>query len=401
MFGGQILIFGQSVSPLIVLLIVALAFVLIGYALGASFSTRWMRSTDEQGQKKGQRPAFLKGISSMLAQDTDKAIAELTQAVELDSETVETYIALGHLYRSKGIFDRAISLRQSIIARPRLAPGLKIQALYDLGVDYRMGGFLSRAIETFEQVLAEDGHHQAALRDLVQVYEEIQDWDQALEAQKRLDKLTGRSNPTVLAHLHTERGKGHLAAGDQAEAKASFKKALSLDKNSVPALLALGDLFLAQGEVKTALQTWRRIAAAAPRLAYMALERVIERDWTGREAEAVEEFIEALAAESKDPWVQFLAARHLAARGKEKETVAALRKVFELAPGFLPAHRDLGLILMDQGQIDEILTAYQNLLGQLPGSRREFECRHCGYRPGELEWKCPSCRQWGTIDPVN
>jgi lipopolysaccharide biosynthesis regulator YciM len=56
---------------------------------------------------------------------------------------------------------------------------------------------------------------------------------------------------------------------------------------------------------------------------------------------------------------------------------------------------------MDQGQIDEILTAYQNLLAQLPGSRREFECRHCGYRSGELEWKCPSCRQWGTIDPIN
>jgi len=380
---------------------VALVFILLGYALGASFSTRGMRPASGQGLKKGQQPAFLKGISSMLAQETDKAIAELTQAVELDSETVETYIALGHLYRSKGIFDRAISLRQSIIARPRLAPGLKIQALYDLGVDYRMGGFLSRAIETFEQVLAEDSHHQAALRDLVQVYEEIQDWDKALEAQRRLDRLTGRSNPTILAHLLTERGKKHQAAGDQAEAKVSFRKALSLDKHSVSALLALGDLFLAQGEVKNALSTWRRIAAAAPRLAFMALERVIERDWTGREAEAVEEFIEALVAESKDPWAQFLAARHLAARGKEQETVAALRKVFELAPGFLPAHRDLGLILMDQGQIDEILTAYQNLLGQLPGARREFECRHCGYRSGELEWKCPSCRQWGTIEPIN
>ena len=77
----------------------------------------------------------------MLADRTDQAIAELTRAVEADSETVEVYIALGHLYRSKGIFDRAISLRQSIIARPRLDPGLRIQALYDLGVDYRMGGF--------------------------------------------------------------------------------------------------------------------------------------------------------------------------------------------------------------------------------------------------------------------
>ncbi len=398
MLGGQIQFLGLSVDPLIPVLIAAVIFLILGYVLGATFSTRGLRAKPG-GSKTPQKPVFLKGLSSMLADRTDQAIAELTRAVEADSETVEVYIALGHLYRSKGIFDRAISLRQSIIARPRLDPGLRIQALYDLGVDYRMGGFLSRAIEAFEQVLAEDPRHKDAMTDLEAVLEEIQDWDKALEVQKKLDRLNGKNSPTHLAHLKTERGKRLVAEGKIGEASAAFKKALSHDKNNIHALLSLGDLYLSAGDLKKALATWRRIAQSDPRFSYLALNRVIGKNWTDRDPEAVEEFIAQLAAESRDPWAQYLAARHYAARGKQQECVEALRRVFEFAPGFLPAHRDLGLILLDQGQIDEILTAYQNLVENLKGNGREYQCSNCGFTSGELSWKCPSCRRWGTLEP--
>jgi len=400
-FGGQILLFGAEVNPILLGLILVAVCLPLGYILGASFSTKGLRLGLPPGKGAQQPPAFLKGMRSMLAKETDQAIAELTRAVELDSETVETYIALGHLYRSKGIFDRAISIRQSIIARPRLDPKIKIQALYDLGGDYRQGGFLSRAIEAFEQVLAGDSRHLGALTELEQIFEEINDWERALDIQKRLDKETGRSSPEVLAQLKTEQAKQLHEAGNLAEAKAALKRALAWNKACVPALLCLGDIYLEQGETKKALGAWRRIAQSAPKLTFLALEMVIGRDWEAKDTEAVDEFILGSAGESKDPWTQFLTARYLAARGKEKETIEALKRVFELSPGFLPAHRDLGQILMDRGQIDEILSAYQDLLEHLPGVERQFQCSHCGFKSGEISWKCPSCRQWETISPLN
>ena len=400
MLGGQVQLFGLVVAPWVPILIAAVVFLVLGYALGAVFSTRGLR-TGPAPSKTPPKPVFLKGLSSMLADRTDQAIAELTRAVELDSETVEIYIALGHLYRSKGIFDRAISLRQSIIARPRLDPAIRIQALYDLGVDYRMGGFLSRAVETFEQVLAEDPRHRRAMVDLEAVLEEIQDWDKALEVQKKLSRLEGQGKPKVLAHLKTERGQQLAAEGKTAEATAAFKKALSHDKTNVHALLSLGDLQLSSGEPKKALATWRRIAQTSPQFAFLALNRVIGKKWTDQQPEAVEEFIDRAAADAKDPWAQYLAARYFASRSKKEKCLEALRRVFEFEPAFLPAHKDLGLILLDEGQVDESLTAYQKLLENLPREGREFECRNCGFRSGELSWKCPSCRNWETIFPCN
>jgi lipopolysaccharide biosynthesis regulator YciM len=255
-------------------------------------------------------------------------------------------------------------------------------------------------VETFQAVLEADPKHQAALGDLVQVQEELQDFDQALETQKRLDKVAGQERPAIWAQLKTERGKQLLKAGLLDQAQAAFKKALSWDKNCVEALLCLGDLHLALGEVKKALGAWAKVAQAAPKLAFLALERATSREWPAQDLEAVDEFILATASASQDPWAQTLAARHLAGRGKEAETVAALRRLLEIAPGFLPAHRDLGLILLDRGQIDELLSAYKQLLERLPSQEREFECRQCGFRSGELTWKCPSCRQWGTLGPL-
>ena len=58
----------------------------------------------------------------------------------MNSNTIETYVALGNLYRSKGDIDRAIRIRQNIILRPNIDERIKIRALLDLGKDYRKGG---------------------------------------------------------------------------------------------------------------------------------------------------------------------------------------------------------------------------------------------------------------------
>ncbi len=401
MIGGQILLFGYPLSPAVFLLGLALVCLIIGYFLGASFSTRGVRLGLKAERSAKEESAFLKGIHSMLANETDQAITELTRAVELDSETIETYIALGHLFRSKGQFDRAVAIRQSIFARPNLPAHIKIQALFDLGVDYRQGGFLSRAIDAFKQVLEEDREHLGALNQLAEVYQELRDWDNAFEIHRRLDKLIGRPRPQILAHLKAEGGRQLLAQGEVQEAKAAFKKALGLDKGSVDALLSLGDLYLDQGEIKKALSTWRKIGQVAPELSFLALDRITGREWGAKEAAAVEEFMLSLAADSKDPTAHLMVARYLAALGREEATLAELRRILELEPNYLPAHQALGQILMDKGQIDEILTAFKELLERLPGPDRSFQCRHCGFFSKEIFWKCPSCRHWDTIHPLD
>ena len=117
---------------------------------------RMLRQRKEKRAKlltrKGDE-AFFKGIQYILSNDHDQAIEEFTKAVQVNSDTVETYVALGSLYRSRGDIDRAIRIRQNIILRANLNEQIKLRALFDLGLDYRKGGFLNRALESFTKVL--------------------------------------------------------------------------------------------------------------------------------------------------------------------------------------------------------------------------------------------------------
>src|SRR5512137_1385240 len=97
--------------------------------------------------------AFFKGIQYILSNDHDQAIEEFTKSVQINSDTIETYVALGNLYRSKGDIDRAIRIRQSIILRPNIDERIRFRAIFDLGLDYRKGGLLAQALEAFSKVL--------------------------------------------------------------------------------------------------------------------------------------------------------------------------------------------------------------------------------------------------------
>ncbi len=97
--------------------------VLIGLFLGMILGGWFFTKVRDEGQKrkeKKENAAFLKGISYFLSNDHDQAIEEFTKDVQINSNTLETYMALGSLFRSKGEVGRAIRIHESIIYRPSI-----------------------------------------------------------------------------------------------------------------------------------------------------------------------------------------------------------------------------------------------------------------------------------------
>jgi lipopolysaccharide assembly protein B len=159
--------------------------------------------------------AFFKGIQYILSNDHDQAIEEFAKSVQFNSDTVESYVALGNLYRTRGDIDRAIRIRQNIILRPNLDEQIKIGAFYDLGLDYRKGGFLDRALTTFLQVLKKQPTHVGALEEIEKIYEESHDWENAYAVRQKLDRLVkGSDHGHILAHHQTEMGKVFQEQGE-------------------------------------------------------------------------------------------------------------------------------------------------------------------------------------------
>ena len=79
-------------------------------------------------------PEYFKGLNFVLNEQPDKAIEVFIRMAEVDSETIETHLALGNLFRRRGEVDRAIRIHQNLIARSTLDQEQRAHALLELGM---------------------------------------------------------------------------------------------------------------------------------------------------------------------------------------------------------------------------------------------------------------------------
>src|SRR6266566_2302310 len=134
---------------------------LLPLLLPVAVASGWFAARMER--KSGERRAFdlpaayIKGLNLLLNEQPDKAIEIFIRALEVNSETVETHLALGSLFRRRGEVERAIRIHQNLIARPTLDKEQRSHALLELGQDYLKAGLFDRAENLFLE-LAEIRH---------------------------------------------------------------------------------------------------------------------------------------------------------------------------------------------------------------------------------------------------
>lgn len=379
-------------------ILIAIFGLAVGYGVGRA--GLWAPGRrDSKALRMGKEGlAYIKGVNYILSDAPDRAIEEFIRAVQINSETVETYLALGSLFRSKGDVSRAIRIHQGIIFRPQVDPKVLIQALYDLGLDYKKAGLLDRAIATFQDVVARDPKMLQAYVQLEELYEETKDWESAFKVQQKVSKLRKSEDRHVLAHLMTELGKSQIAQGDRKGAKASFKKAISIDANCVDAYLHFGDLLAAEGEDSKAVEMWKRVMEVAPSMTFLAYDRLEHAFFRMGHLSALEDFLRKRGMEGDaDLFTKIFLAKHLRKKGELEEAAGMLRNILGESPGSKEARQELIQVLLAQGDKEGALTEYETLLESLTVVDRHFQCRMCGYRSTQLLWKCPQCLRWDTI----
>ncbi len=377
-------------------LIIALV---VGIFIGRYFRTKYGIKRNTVIDKGND--AFFKGIQYLLSDDPDHAIEEFAKSVQVNSDTIETYVALGNLYRSKGDIDRAIHIRKTIILRPNIDEETKLRALYDLGLDYKKGGFFDRALESFLKVLQKEPSNLSALEELEKIYEEMKDWENAFSIRQKIAKFLKGDHSNILAHYKTEAGKALFEKGDTSKAKSILKKAISINKYCIDAYLHLGDLFLAAGDFRHAMSTWRRIADISPQLTFLAYRRLEGAYNKLQDVKQIENFLRECARFNSDAFTHLALARYMYREKNYDEAIDELRKALELDSSLWEARRFMGEILLETGQSAEALDAYRDLLPRLNFRYPEFQCINCGFQPGDLQWQCPQCKKWNTISLIN
>ncbi|MDN3610545.1 lipopolysaccharide assembly protein LapB [Vibrio ostreicida] len=362
------------------------------------------RSAQQDKQKHSNQISrqYVTGLNLLLSDQSDKAVDHFIELLQVDNETIDTHLALGNLFRSRGEVDRAIRIHQNLISRSGLTVDQKNIALQQLAKDYMVSGFLDRAEKIFEQLVSEPDHKEAALHQLVTIYQQTREWSKAIQYASQLVKLGKKRMRSTIAHFLCELALQAKTDGDDSGAIQYFKRALSEDDKCVRASISLGRHYL---DVEDYAQT----------IKYM--KRVIEQDidfisevlpiladcyhHLGQEEELLDflrQCISAKAGVSAELMLAQMVAQHDGA-GSAQELLTRQLVINPTMKGFYRL-MDYHLADAEEGRAKASLQTLQKLVGEQLKVKPHYRCRKCGFSTHSMYWHCPSCKGWGTIKPI-
>jgi lipopolysaccharide biosynthesis regulator YciM len=368
-----------------------------GYLLGRRGSER---SSGERFSQLSQ--TYFSGLNYLLNEQPDKALEVFLKIAELDSDTFETQLALGNLFRRRGETDRAIRLHQDLFSRPKLSGEQRTIALLELGEDYMRAGLLDRAEALYTDLLAIDQYAVAALRHLISIYQQERDWNRAIEMARRLRQIAGDATAPLMAQFFCELAEPARARGEHDEARRLAREALAVDARCVRAHILLGRLARSAGQLQVAAEHFEKAAEIDPDFLSEIVGELLEAYGELDAGERAREFLETMMG--RDRGVAALLARSamiertegvgkavgfLADRLHQRPSVRGVLKVMDLS---FPA---------ESGERVEAIGLVRELLHRLLDRKPGYRCSRCGFSPRALHWQCPSCKSWASIKPVH
>lgn len=346
---------------------------------------------------------YVVGLNYLLNEQSDKAVDIFIKLLEVDSDTVETHLALGSLFRRRGEVDRAIRIHQNLIARPQLSILQRKESLMALGQDYMSAGVFDRAERIFLEVVELGGSKEtSSLHGLLAIYQQEKAWEKALDVIKKLEITTGTSFHTQAAHYYCEMATQALKANTIDKAAYCIKQAINVDAESVRASLMHASIEMKEGRYKQAIRSLKRVPQQDADFLTEIIEPLVI---CHKELDSMSDcvhYLEQTLENNPRASVIFVIADYLR---QHKNMDAAI----DFVAGNLSKHpsiRGLNQLIYwhlesAHGKVRDKLQMLYDITSKFLDNKPVYRCGHCGFGGKHLHWHCPSCKNWGKMKPVH
>lgn len=361
------------------------------------------RPKDETESRRVNLPKdYLLGLNFLLNEETDKAVDIFIKMLEVDSDTVETHLAVGKLFRRRGEVDRAIRIHQNLIARPQLDKIYRDQSLMALGQDYLSAGMLDRAERIFQELVNTKTNVQQALRILIDIYQQEKAWNKAIEAAKKYESVTRKNMQPVIAQYYCELAEIAFSKNQHEDAIRYVGEALSSDKLCVRASLLYAKILMSVENYKGALKQLKKIKDQNTQYLSESIEAIAACYEKLNQEDELVEYLKKLVSEyPRVPVVLILAERIRKWKG-DKVAAAFVADYVRRYPSLRGLSLVVNLYLSSaEGRVKDDLHILQNLMKKILMNKPDYQCTSCGFSGKSLHWQCPGCQQWSTMLPFH
>lgn len=369
---------------------------------GVKLSKRYRNSIFE-----AQSKVFLNATQYLISGNRDLAIKEFLNAVDINRETIETYFALGGLFRSNGEIEKAISIHRSLIARENISESHRLRALKELAIDFDKGGFIDKAVETYKDVLKINRDQFEVIQSLCRIYEDIEDWDQAYHYRIMLSKVGHNNQAETISHILVQKARSFFERGEFAKSREDLEDAFRFAPSVSAKILRLR-IQLHDGDLEQSKFSLLELLKEHPMYASFIFES-LEEGFKGDE-KAQQEY-QARLLILKDYFLDLDDVEMMSSASVILSKVRALKsknqteKAYKMMTPWVTDHPHTSQaiyseyikLLIDLNKSEEVVQFTKTFLNTFHQSLTKHYCNECGYNSDEIFWRCPQCYSWETI----
>ncbi len=388
--------------PDALLLALLVAAVAIGWWLGR----RERRRHEDPAPSASLSRDYFVGLNYLLNEQPDRAIETFVGALEVNSETIDTHITLGNLFRSRGEADRAVKIHQNLLARPTLTAAQSDQVQLELSRDFLHLGLFDRAERLLQQVVRETGSDDtrfAAKRLLADLYDREGEWQQAFEVANPALIRQHEDIRRAAAHWLCELADQERRSASPSLARKHLRQALSIDPRCVRANLLLAALAQDTGQYREAIRLLVRVPDQDLDFMPLVLEPLQHAFLMLDDEEGLVGVLESLLERAHITSLIIMLAEIRRKRESVQVAMALVSAQLNRAPSLGALDYLLDLYQHQQqehGTADDRLQLLKQHTHTLLDARPRHRCQRCGHAGQPLHWQCPRCRSWGTTRPI-
>ncbi len=372
-------------------------------ALPVFFALGWLAARIDikhlLSESRALPKSYFRGLNFLLNEQPDKAIEAFIEVVKVEPQTIELHFALGSLFRRRGEVERAIRMHQNLVERADLPQPQKLDALFELAQDYLKAGLLDRAEELFAKLKGSQ-HAEAALKYLLEIYEQEKDWQKAVDIAQQLEGVTGQSHQKEIANFYCEMASREIMDSQPHAARPFLERALAHHRLCARANVLLGDLELALNRHEAAIDAWKRIETQNPEYLALVAERLIGAyKLLDKPSEGLNLLRGLLGKYPSLDVLNVVFTCILEQQGAEP-AYQVVRDEMRRSPTLLGLDKLLEAQLLDAPvQRRHDLELVKNLVHQHTRTLAMYKCDNCGFRARQYYWHCPACGEWETYSP--
>lgn len=374
-----------------------LAAMFIGWLLGRWGQFRRQFAARSQADFSSE---YFKGLNYLLNEESDKAIEIFIKALEVNSETVETHLALGNMFRRKGEIERATRVHQNLLARPSLTKAQLERVQLELAKDFYAAGLLDRAERLLLDLVKIDDQNQGALNYLLRIYEQEKEWPNAINIGKQLLASGDRKIAKALAHYYCELVQQSMGHGDTGSARKYLRQALRYDRSCVRASLLQGQLEYQQGHTGDAIKAFKRIRHQDPDYLSESINPLAQC-YEGIDDEELIQYLSGCLSDAPAISVLLALVEKIKQKSGDQEAASLIAEYLKQRPSVRGLNKLIDFhIDHSEGKAKENLSILRSLTEKLISNKPIYHCHSCGFSSRSLYWLCPSCHEWGTVKPI-